>query len=101
MSSCQAGWKVTASQAVAVAVVGVQDRRVLVGVEAPLHRLAGPERADRGRAVVRPPAALALEGFDQRRVVREEVAALQRRGLVADLVGGGGATASDGGVLRR
>ena len=47
--------------AVAEAVVGVQHRRVLVGLDAPAHRLAAPERAGRAQALARPAAALALE----------------------------------------
>ena len=73
--------------AVAEAVVGVQHRRVLVGLDAPAHRLAAPERAGGAQALARPAAALALEALPQRRVVLEEVAALQRRDLVEDLVG--------------
>ena len=90
-------------EAVAEAVVGVQHRRVAVGLLAPRQRLAAPERADLDGAVVRPAAALARQSFNKRRVVEEEVATLQRRDLVADLVGGVrlGLRPRDGGHLQR
>ena len=75
--------------AVAEAIVGVQHGRVLVGLDAPAHRLAAPERARGAQALARPSAALALERLLQRGVVLEQVAALQRRDLVEDLVGRG------------
>jgi len=76
--------------AVAVAVVGAQDRRVLVGLHAPVHRLPAPGGPDGADALDVGAAALALQGFDERAVVGEEVAAGQRRGLVGDGVGGHG-----------
>jgi hypothetical protein len=79
--------------AMAVAVERLQLRRVLVGLEAPADRVAAPCRPHLDRPLARPPGALALERLDERRVVGEEVAALQRRDLVGDLVGlkrGGG-----------
>ncbi len=79
--------------AVPIAVEGLQARRVLVGLEAPADRVAAPRRADLVRAAERPTGALALERLDERKVVGEQVAALQRWGLVGDLVGvkrGGG-----------
>jgi hypothetical protein len=72
--------------AVAVAVEGLQLRRVLVGLEAPADRVAAPGRADLRSAAARPPGTLAVERLDKREVVLEQVAALQRRGLVGDLV---------------
>jgi hypothetical protein len=59
--------------AVAEAVVRVQHRRMLVGLDAPAHRLAAPEGARGAQAIARPAAALALEPLAERRVVLEEV----------------------------
>ena len=74
-------------QAVAIAVVGAQDRLVLIGQHAPAQRLGARQPPECDRAIVRPGATLALERLDQRRVRREDVPVLQRRGLVEDLVG--------------
>jgi hypothetical protein len=76
---------------VAVPIVRVQHRRVLVGEDAPGHRLAAPECADRAQPDAGVGAALSFERLDERQVVLEEVPALEPRRLVEDLVGGGGA----------
>jgi hypothetical protein len=67
---------------VPVAVVRAQDGRVLVGEPPPLERLAAGELAERGRALLRPAAALAPQRLDERAVLLEEVVALERRRLV-------------------
>ena len=83
--------------AVAVAVEGLQPRRVLVGLEAPARSARRPtRRRPRARARApsrRPRAASASTSGD---VVVEEVAVLQRRDLVGDLVGRETAQASAG-----
>ena len=54
--------------AVAVAVVGDQLRRVLVGLTPPRERLAAPDAADLAHAVARPAAALSLQPLRERDV---------------------------------
>ena len=75
--------------AVAVAVVGAQLRRVLVGLRAPasMRRAAAGDRADRGDPLLGPVGALAPHRLDQRPVGLEDVVVDQRRRLVDDLVG--------------
>ena len=87
-SQCHDGSRSIAVDAVAVAVVGLQPRRVALGAAAVLLRL-GRARHGAGvaRAVDGPAAALALERLAQREVDLEEVRALERAGLVDDLVG--------------
>ena len=73
--------------AVAVAVVGLQPRRVALGAAAVLLRLGRARHGARvTRAVDGPAAALALERLAQREVDVEEVGPLERGGLVDDLV---------------
>ena len=73
--------------AVAVAVVGAELRRVLVGEGAEaLGALAAGQRADRGDPLLGPVGALAAHRLDQRPVGLEEVVVDQRRRLVGDLV---------------
>ena len=73
--------------AVAVAIVGAELRRVLVGegTEA-LGALAAGIGADRGDALLGPVGALAAHRLDQRPVCLEEVVVDQRRWLVGHLV---------------
>ena len=60
MSSCQAGWNSTSSMRLPKRSWVRSTRRVLVGRDAPLERLAAPGRADLDGALVGPAAALAL-----------------------------------------
>ena len=74
--------------AVPVAVVGLQPRRVALGAAAVLLRLGRARHGARvARAVDGPAAALALERLAQREVDLEEVGPLERGGLVDDFVG--------------
>src|SRR5829696_4824737 len=78
---------VDAIDAVPVAVVGLQPRRVALGAAAMLLRLGGArDCAAVAHAVDRPAGALALEPFAQRGVGIEVVDVLERRRLVEDLV---------------
>ena len=82
---------------VAVAVVGAQLGLSLVGLHSPLDRLArAADRPQLARAALGPLAALAPQRLLQRLVGVEGVVVLQRRGLVEDFMGGGGATLCGG-----
>ena len=70
------------------AVVGAQPRRLLVREAAPLERFGGKKGAERSRSLRGPPGALALEGFDERPVLEEEVVADERRRLIRSPVAG-------------
>ena len=75
--------------AVAVAVVGSQLRRVLVRLDAHSQDV-GPaaDRAELARPLLGPFAALAPQGLGEHGVRLERVVALEGRSLVRHLVGG-------------
>ena len=76
---------------VAVAVVGAQLGRVLVGLARPgLDLGVAPQHAEGRDPVPRPLGALPLQRLHQRPVGLEGVVADQRWCLVDDVVGGGG-----------
>ena len=88
-SSCQAGANSTSSMPVAEAVVAAQHRRLPVGLLAePQGRGLAEPGAEAREPRLAPAAALARHGGAQRRVLLEQVVALERRRLVLDLVGG-------------
>ena len=71
--------------AMSVAVVRVENGRVLVREAAEFERLgAAAELPERVRFVGDPTTAFALDGFAQRRVGFEEVVVFERRRLVED-----------------
>src|SRR5439155_991102 len=73
--------------AVAEAVVRVQLRRILIGLEAPADRLLGPGQVPEiGDQVLRPRGALSLHRLAQRPVGFEEVVVDERGRLVQGLV---------------
>src|SRR5215210_7000626 len=69
---------------VPVAVVGSQDRRVLVREPAPFERLAAELLAECEERLVRPRRPLATHAVEERTVLRDEVVAAKRRRLVLD-----------------
>src|ERR1700686_5850569 len=84
------GVEIDLVDAVAIAVVGAQYRLVLVGESPPeILRPTPPsdQLAERGGALLGPPAALAPQRLNEREVGGEDVDALQGRGLVEDFVG--------------
>ena len=95
--------------ALPVAVVRLQPRRVALGAAAVLLGLGrAGDRAAVAHAVDRPAAGLALERLLQREVGVEQVDVLERRRLVEDLVGAAighdglaGARAAYSGAIRR
>jgi hypothetical protein len=79
--------------AVPVAVVGLQPRRVLVCLRAErLQPLAAGQGPDRGDPLLVPIGALTPHGLDQHPVRSEDVVVDQRRRLVRHLVGTGSGT---------
>ena len=73
--------------AVAVAVVGAQNRRILVRPPAELLRLLRScPAAELVQLVTAPTATFPFDAFDQRRVAPEPVVPDERRSLVDDLV---------------
>ena len=82
-----------AVDAVPVAVVRLQPRRVALGAAAVLLRLGGArDRAAVAHAVDRPARPSRSSALAQREVGVEEVDVLERRRLVEDLVGAGSVT---------
>src|SRR5205823_3433135 len=79
--------------AVAVAVVGTEDRRIGVRLHAPAERLAPRQLTEPPEALFRPGGALPADALRQGAVGGEQVVAFERGWLVQDLVRGHRASA--------
>jgi hypothetical protein len=81
------GVEVDLVEPVAEPVVRLQDRRVLVGLEAPREQLgAADARSEGSRVGLGEPAALAMKRLAEGRVAIEGVVADERRDLIQHLV---------------
>ena len=84
------GMKAHEIDAPAIAVVGVEIRRIAIGERAELEIVGRAElRAERFEVGARPIGALARNALSKRGVAGEEVVVGEREGLVEDFVGGG------------
>ncbi len=82
------GMELDLVDAMAVAVMCAQDRRMLVREPPPFERRAAGDLAERGEPILRERPALAPHRLDERPVLRIEVVAAKRRRLVEDGAGG-------------
>ena len=75
---------------VAMAIVGVQDRLILVCSEAEFDELCGAGQLTKGRKLTfRPGGTFTRDGFAQCHVLQVGIVVLECRGLVFDLMGFG------------
>jgi hypothetical protein len=84
------GVEVHLVDAMAEAVVGAEDWRILVGLEAGAdQRLGAQQLSEFFEARPGPGGSFAIEGAGQSRVGGEEIVILESRGLIQDFVGTG------------